>query len=97
MTKRHYYKKEIVSTNFISFGEIQFKPQQLLQNPTLRIENVDGQSYGESDFVLQKMVFFANIKEQGKNDACRNSESLSHTVIWPGKLLKSSKGVKPTY
>ncbi|AES90285.1 glutamate receptor 2.2, putative [Medicago truncatula] len=73
MTKRHYYKKEIVFTIFIGLsGEIQFKLEQLLQNPTLRIVNVDGKSYRELDFWTLENGFFTNIStEQVKNGLLR--------------------------
>jgi len=86
--------QEIVSSNFLGLsGEIQFESEQLSQNPTLRIVNVDGKSYRELDFWSLENGFFTNIStEQVKNGASRNSESLSGAVIWPGKLLRAPKG-----
>lgn len=85
---------EILSSNFLGLsGEIQFESEQLLQNPTLRIVNVDGRSYRELDYWTLENGFFTNLStKQGGNGASRNSESLSGAVIWPGKLLRVPKG-----
>ncbi|CAL0312081.1 unnamed protein product [Lupinus luteus] len=81
---------EISSTNYLGLsGEIQFGGKQLLQNPTLRIVNVDGKSYRELDFWTLEQGFTTSLSvEQSGNDASRNTESLSGVVIWPGKLVQ---------
>jgi ionotropic glutamate receptor len=86
--------QEIVSSNFLGrSGKIKFESEQLLQNPTLRIVNVDGKSYRELDLWNLENGFFTNIStKEGKNGASRNSESLTGAVIWPGKLLTVPKG-----
>ncbi|KAI5386776.1 glutamate receptor 2.7 [Lathyrus oleraceus] len=86
--------QEIVSTDFLGLtGKIQFESEQLLQNPTLRIVNVDGKSYRELDYWTLENGFFTNIStEVGKTGGSRNSESLSSIVIWPGKSHGVPKG-----
>ncbi|GAU14587.1 hypothetical protein TSUD_96510 [Trifolium subterraneum] len=86
--------QEIVSSNFLGLsGKIKFESEQLLQNPTLRIVNVDGKSYRELDYWTLENGFFTNIStKEGENGASRNSESLTGAVIWPGKLLRVPKG-----
>ncbi|WJX44269.1 hypothetical protein P8452_31266 [Trifolium repens] len=86
--------QEIVSSNFLGLsGKIKFESEQLSQNPTLRIVNVDGKSYRELDLWNLENGFFTNIStKEGKNGASRNSESLTGAVIWPGKLLTVPKG-----
>ncbi|KAF1872869.1 hypothetical protein Lal_00015971 [Lupinus albus] len=81
---------EILSTNYLGLsGEIQFEGMQLLQNPTLRIVNVDGKSYRELDFWTLEQGFTINLStEQGSNNAYRNTKSLSGVIIWPGKLVQ---------
>ncbi|KAE9613557.1 hypothetical protein Lal_00016161 [Lupinus albus] len=81
---------EILSTNYLGLsGEIQFEGMQLLQNPTLRIVNVDGKSYRELDFWTLEQGFTTNLStEQGSNNAYRNTKSLSGVIIWPGKLVQ---------
>ena len=86
--------REILSSKFIGLsGEIQFEALQLMQNPTLRIVNVDGKSYRELDFWTLQRGFITSLPTgQGGNNAPRNTETLSGLVIWPGKLLRVPKG-----
>ncbi|XP_027348334.1 glutamate receptor 2.7-like [Abrus precatorius] len=86
--------KEILSSNFHGLsGQILFEAGQLLQNPTLRIVNVDKKSYRELDFWTLERGFIASLPTlQASNSASRNTGILSGVVIWPGKSLKVPKG-----